>query len=98
MYCVVMSYLALVDVCRTLDYVFVSDSVVVRDAFTFPRITAPSTVRSLSDDHGEVKHEDRREAADEDSWKSLEVSCPQPSRMWPSDHLMVIADVSLDIN
>lgn len=69
---------------RTLDYVFVSESITVRDAFVVPAIGGSSTDEKLS-----------RNATLDQSLSNLHVDEPQPSEQWPSDHFLILTDLEL---
>jgi endonuclease/exonuclease/phosphatase family metal-dependent hydrolase len=89
------------NVCRTLDYIFVSSELRVADAFVLPQVEtdtvhaecyAKSIVNGISkisiDGHDEC-------SATYEQFRSVIVTSSQPSATWPSDHFIVSATVCL---
>ena len=75
---------------RTLDYIFVTDEWTVQDAEIYPKVIVPKTG---GDDEKPCVEEDGRNGS---VLQGVTVCTSQPSRLWPSDHFMIVATLTLE--
>jgi hypothetical protein len=71
---------------RTLDYIFVTDDWTVHNARVWPRVAVEDFENIVDSQNGEVFS----------TLSDIVVSCAQPSSQWPSDHFMIITELSMD--
>ena len=80
----------------TLDYIFISSNIVVKDAFLVPRPVGYNQNKTEIGEIVVVVPESQRHLKSEISAElDFEVSTPQPSSLWPSDHFMIITNLEL---
>ncbi len=82
---------------RTLDYIFVTDDWTVHSAQVWPRVVLDAD--SASGDEGTNSEVITSSGGDGDAFSALDdivVSTAQPSRLWPSDHFMILTELSLN--
>lgn len=81
----------------TLDYVFVSKEIKVLGATTIPALKASIDEEIFQESGTTVSNQDSESGkrVNNKQLLSLTVDSPQPSELWPSDHFMVLVNLTL---